>query len=115
MVADASSQLLLINQKKAAQDVAQQQAEDPIIAMQKQELQIKAQDVQRKSPKDQMDAKLKEEQLAIERERIASMENIEGTKLGVKVAYDKDKLERSNKMEATQMGIDIAKSRFKGE
>ena len=115
LVADASSQLLLINQKKAAQDVAQQQAQDPIIAMQQQELQIKSQEVQRKSQKDQMDAKLKEEQLAIERERIASMENIEGTKLGVKVAYDKDKLERSNKMEATQMGIDIAKSRFKGE
>jgi hypothetical protein len=114
LVADASSQLLLINQKKAAQDVAQQQAEDPIIAMQKQELEIKAQEVQRKAQKDQVDAKLKEEQLAIERERIASMENIEGTKLGVKVAYDKDKLNRSNKLEATQMGIDIAKERFKG-
>lgn len=114
LVADASSQLLLINQKKAAQDIAQQQAEDPIIAMQKQELQIKAQDVQRKAQKDQADVQLKQEQLAIERERIASMENIEGTKLGVKVAYDKDKMNRLDEMEATRMGIDIAKSRNRG-
>ena len=114
LVADASSQLLLINQKKAAQDVAQQQAEDPIIAMQKQELEIKAQEVQRKAQKDQADVQLKQEQLAVERERIASMENIEGTKLGVKVAHDKDKMNRSDEMEATRMGIDIAKSRNKG-
>lgn len=114
LVADASSQLLLINQKKAAQDVAQQQAEDPIIAMQKQELQIKAQDVQRKAQKDQADVQLKQEQLAVERERIASMENIEGTKLGVKVAHDKDKMNRSDELEATRMGIDIAKSRNQG-
>ena len=114
LVADASSQLLLINQKKAAQDIAQQQAQDPIIAMQQQELQIKAQDVQRKAQKDQADVQLKQEQLQIERERIASMENIEGTKLGIKVAYDKDKMNRLDEMEATRMGIDIAKSRNRG-
>jgi hypothetical protein len=111
LVAQASQQLLQQNQSQAAQQQAQQQAQDPIIQMQQQELQIKAQDVQRKAQKDQMDAKLKEEQLQIERDRIASQENIEGTKAGIRMSFDKDKLDRSSQMQATQMGIDIAKAR----
>jgi hypothetical protein len=111
LIAQASQQLLQQNQSQAAQQQVQQQAQDPIIQMQQQELQIKAQDVQRKANKDQMDAKLKEEQLQIERERIASQENIEGTKAGIKMSFDKDKLDRSSEMEATRMGVDIAKSR----
>ena len=111
LVAQASQQLLQKNQAENAQQQAAQQAQDPIIQMQQQELQIKAQDVQRKAAKDQMDAKLKEEQLQVERERIASQENIEGTKAGIKMSYDKDKLDRSSEMEATRMGIDIAKAR----
>jgi hypothetical protein len=111
LVAQASTQLLQQNQAQMAQQQAQQQAQDPIIQMQQQELQIKAQDVQRKAQKDQADVALKQEQLQIERERIQSQENIEGTKAGVRMAFDKDKLDRSNEMEATRMGVDIAKAR----
>ena len=111
LVAQASAQLLQQNQAQMAQEQIQQQAQDPIIQMQQQELQIKAQDVQRKAQKDQADVALKQEQLQIERERIQSQENIEGTKAGVKMAFDKDKLDRSSEMEATRMGVDIAKSR----
>ena len=113
LIAQASAQLLQQNQAQAAQQQAQQQAQDPIIQMQQQELQIKAQDVQRKAQKDQTDAQLKQEQINIERERIAAQVEIEGNKLGVKVASDKDKLDRSSELEATRMGIDIAKSRNK--
>ena len=113
LVAQASAQLLQQNQAQAAQQQAQQQSQDPIIQMQQQELQIKAQDVQRKAQKDQTDAQLKQEQINIERERIAAQVEIEGNKLGVKVASDKDKLDRSSELEATRMGIDIAKSRNK--
>jgi hypothetical protein len=113
LVAQASAQLLQQNQAQAAQQQAQQQAQDPIIQMQQQELQIKAQDVQRKAQKDQADIQLKQEQLNVERDRIAAQVEIEGNKLGVKVAADKDKLDRSSELEATRMGIDIAKSRNK--
>lgn len=113
LVAQASAQLLQQNQAQMAQQQAQQQAQDPIIQMQQQELQIKAQDVQRKAQKDQADVQLKQEQMDIERERIAAQVEIEGNKLGVKVAADKDKLDRSSELEATRMGIDIAKSRNK--
>jgi hypothetical protein len=111
LIAQASQQLLQQNQSEAAQQQAQQQAQDPIIQMQQQELQIKAQDVQRKAQKDQADIALKQEQLQVERERIASQENIEGTKAGIKMSFDKDKLDRSSEMEATRMGVEIAKSR----
>jgi len=113
LVAQASAQLLQQNQAQAAQQQAQQQAQDPIIQMQQQELQIRAQDVQRKAQKDQADIQLKQEQLNVERDRIAAQVEIEGNKLGVKVAADKDKLDRSSELEATRMGIDIAKSRNK--
>ena len=110
LIAQASQQLLQQNQAQNAQEQVQQQAQDPIIQMQQQELQIKAQEVQRKTQKDQMDAKLKEEQIQVERERIASMENIEGTKVGIKMSFEKDKLDRQSELDATKVGVDIARS-----
>lgn len=80
LIAQASIQLLQLNQSQAAQEQAQQQAQDPIIQMQQQELQIKMQDVQRKAQKDQVDAQLKGEQIQVERERIQSQVDIEGQK-----------------------------------
>jgi chaperonin GroES len=108
MVAQAGAQLLAMNQQQAAQQQAAQQAEDPIIQMQMQELQIKQQEVQRKMQKDQADIALKQEQLDIERDRIIAQEQLEGTKLGAKMAKEKDELERREYMEGTRMGIDMA-------
>jgi hypothetical protein len=110
LIAQASQQLLQQNQAQNAQEQVQQQAQDPIIQMQQQELQIKAQEVQRKTQKDQMDAKLKEEQIQVERERITSMEHIEGTKAGIKMSFEKDKLDRQSELDATKVGVDIARS-----
>tara|TARA_A100000172_G_C3008246_1_gene98797 strand:- start:41 stop:868 length:828 start_codon:yes stop_codon:yes gene_type:complete len=63
LVADAGKQVTQGNQQKAAQQKAQQQAQDPLIQMQKQELQIKAQEVQRKTAKDQADVQIRREQV----------------------------------------------------
>ena len=49
LVAEASTQLLQMNQAKAAQQQAMAQAQDPLIQMQQAELQIKAQKEDRKS------------------------------------------------------------------
>ena len=70
MVAQASQQLLQIHQGQAAQQQAQQMSQDPLIQMQQQELQIKAQDVQRKTQKDQTDAQIAAAKLQLERDRI---------------------------------------------
>jgi hypothetical protein len=92
LVAQASQQLLQQNQAAAAQQQAQQQAQDPIIQMQMQELQLKGQDLQRKTLKDQTDAKLKVQQQEIERRRIQSQEKIAQSNLMVKAATEDENL-----------------------
>jgi hypothetical protein len=92
LVAQASQQLLQQNQAAAAQQQAQAQAQDPIIQMQMQELQLKGQDLQRKTLKDQTDAKLKAQQQEIERRRIESQEKIAQANTMVKAAAEDEKL-----------------------
>lgn len=66
LLAQAAQRLLAGNQQQAAQQQAQQQAQDPLVQLQQQELQIKQGDLQRKVTKDQTDAALKQEQLKID-------------------------------------------------
>jgi hypothetical protein len=108
LVAQASQQLLQQNQAAAAQQQAQQQMQDPIIQMQMQELELKAKELDRKIQKDQADVALRQEQLSIDRERVEIQGELEGTKLGAKIAKDKDDLDRKEQMEGTRMGIDMA-------
>jgi hypothetical protein len=111
LVAQASTQLLQQNQAQAAQQQAQEQAQDPIIQMQMQELQIKAQEQQRKAAKDQMDAQLEMEKIALEREKMVNTLELEGHKLGAKVAKEKDLAERKETYDGTKLGVDIAKTK----
>jgi len=113
LVAQASTQLLQQNQAQAAQAQAQQQMQDPIIQMQMQELEIKQQEVQRKTQKDQIDAQLKALQLALEEEKMKNQVEIEGNKLGAKVAKEGDELDRKEQIEGTKMGIDMANRKDK--
>jgi hypothetical protein len=92
LVAQASQQLLQQNQAAAAQQQAQQQAQDPIIQMQMQELQLKGQDLQRKTLKDQTDAKLKIQQQEIERQRIQSQEKIAAANAMVEATAEDERL-----------------------
>jgi hypothetical protein len=108
LVAQASAQLLQQNKAQAAQQQAQQQAEDPIVQMQMQELQIKAQEQQRKAQKDQVDAQLRVEQLAIERQRVEGQLEIDGTRLGVQVEKDKDLVNRKSEFDGTKLGVEMA-------
>jgi hypothetical protein len=121
LVAQAAQNLTLKNQQQAAQAQAQQQAQDPIIQMQMQELQIKAAEQQRKAQKDQVDAQLKAAQIQVEQERIASqerqaMENlalkseIEGTKLGVDIERGQIDQQFKQELEGTRLGVQIAQS-----
>jgi hypothetical protein len=65
VVADAGKQLTQIHQQEAAQKQAQQMAQDPQIQMQQQKLQLESGELQRKAAKDQSDANLKKEELAL--------------------------------------------------
>ena len=113
LVAQASQQVLLQNQQQAAQQKAMEQAQDPIIQMQMQELAIKGQEVQRKVQKDQTDAELRAAQLALEKERIETQAEIEGNKLGAQLAKDREELEVKTEQEGTRLGVEIARSKEK--
>ena len=107
LVAQASTQLLQQNQAQAAQQQAQQMAQDPIIQMQKEELDIKRQDLQRKVIKDKSDADIRMHELDLAAEKTKDTLEIEGTKMGIKMAHDKSSLDATQEREGTRMGIDM--------
>jgi len=72
LMAQASTKLLGQAQQEAQAQQAQQQMQDPLIQMQMQELQIKQAEQQRKATKDQVDAILKSQQIAVDKERVAA-------------------------------------------
>ena len=107
LVAQASTQLLQQNQAQAAQQQAQQLQQDPIIQMQKEELDIKRQDLQRKVIKDKSDADIRMHELDLTAEKTKDMLEIEGTKMGIKMTHDKSSLDATQEREGTRMGIDM--------
>lgn len=92
LVAQASTQLLSMNQQKVAQQEAQKLNEDPLIQLQKQELQIKAQDIQRKAAKDAADIALQQEKVKLEKQRIVVNAENERARLDAKEAVDDRKI-----------------------
>lgn len=111
MMAAAAGKLLQKDQAEAAAQQAQQAAEDPIVQMQKEELAIKAQEVQLKQKKLEIDAATKADQLDIERERIEAQKEIAGMQVGAKSAKDRQEFEGKMELEGMKVGAQIAKDR----
>jgi len=70
LMADASKKVLQQSQAQAAQKEAQAKAQDPLNEIQRQELQIKAAEVERKTKKDMSDAALRAAEVAIRQEEV---------------------------------------------
>ena len=70
LMAEASKKVLQQSQAQAAQKEAQAQAQDPLNEIQRQELQIKAAEVERKTKKDMSDAALRAAEVAIKQEEV---------------------------------------------
>jgi hypothetical protein len=98
VVAEAGKQLTQQHKQEAAQQQAQQQAQDPIIQMQQKELQIKEQEVQRKSQKDAGDMQIKQEE-----------QKRKTTKDRADVTFEEQRLE----LEKLEVGIDAKKAGVK--
>lgn len=99
LIAQASAQVLQANTAQAQQAQAQQMAQDPLIQMQQQELQIKGADQARKAQKDQTDAQLKASQQQIERERIQSQKETDMTRIETDLAKSQRELEAHTDIE----------------
>lgn len=109
MAAQAAQQLLQKHQGEQQEQKNQQMQQDPLIQLQQQELQLKGQEVEIKKTQQKIDAASKADQLAIERERIASQERIAGLNAGIKVEDSKRKLAATQQAEGLRIGVDIAK------
>jgi hypothetical protein len=109
LAAAAAQKVLQQNQQQAAQQQAQQQAQDPIVQMQQQELQLKGKEVELKEKKMLIDAAEAKDKLDIERERIAAQERIAGLQVGAKIATDKAKMSSQQEAEGLRIGVDIAR------
>lgn len=92
LIAQASQQVLQQNQAAAAQQQAQEMAQDPIIQMQMQELQLKDKEIQRKAQKDQIEAQLKSQQQQIELARIAAQKQQAQATIMTKAAAEDQKI-----------------------
>ena len=109
LAAAAAQQVLQKKQEAAQQQQNAQTAQDPIVQMQQEELKIKQQETQIKEKKLLIDAAAKDDQLDIERERIASAERIAGLQVGAKIGGGKETLAAKQESEGLKMGVDIAR------
>ena len=70
LLAQAATQLLQMNQQQAAQQQAMQQAQDPLLQLQQQEVQIKQADQERKAAKDLADIEIEKQRLLIAEQKV---------------------------------------------
>jgi hypothetical protein len=110
MMAAAAAKLLQKDQAEAAQQQAQQAAQDPLVQMQQKELEIKEREVGIKEQKLQVDAMANAERLAIERERIASQEQIAGLQVGAKISHAQEELNAKMELEGVKIGAENARN-----
>ena len=109
MAAQAAQQLLQQSQQQAQQQKNKQMQEDPLIQLQQAELQLKGQDLQRKTAKDQSDAALKAAQLQVERDRIDAQQETEGVKLAMKMQADMQQQDKTQEQAGFSTGMDLQK------
>jgi hypothetical protein len=81
MIAEAAQQNTQQKQAQAAQQAAAQQAQDPIIQMQMQELQLKAAEQQRKAQKDQADTQLAAARLTLDAQKAQATSTLEAARI----------------------------------
>jgi hypothetical protein len=109
LLAQAAQRLLAQNSQQVAQQQAQQQAQDPLVQMQQQELQIKAQDLQRKAQKDVADINLKQQQQQIERDRIRAQQETEDKRIKVDAMKTAAEMQYDRQREMTNLSVDVLK------
>ena len=109
VAAQASDLVLGKSKTEIAAQQAQIAANDPITQIQKQELALKAAEIERKSKKDATDAAAKADQIRIEEERIKAQAEIEGARLGIEVAKAKEDMKGRFEAEGVRLGVDMAR------
>ena len=110
MMAQAAQQVLMQDQAKAAQMQAQQQAKDPVVQMQMQELQLKVQELELKKQKIMMDAAAKADAQELREQEVSGKLELEALRTGAQINESKAKQQFEQERAGIQMGADIAKN-----
>jgi hypothetical protein len=108
LMAEAAQQNTQQKQAAAAQQAAQQQAQDPIMQMQMQELQIKAAEQQRKGQKDQTEMALGAARLQLDARKAKSTEVLEAAR----IAAMTDQANAKQDLDEAQAIIALARETF---
>ena len=109
-VAEAGKQLTQAHQQQAAQQQAQQKAQDPVVQMQQQELQLKAQEVQRKVKKDADDVEIKKAQLQLKAANDKEQLKLDKTEMMLEAGKQKVKLQDDKQDKADKRNLEILKT-----
>ncbi len=123
LVAEAASRVTQKAMQEAEDKRIAAEQQDPLIQMKEREVAAREAEVQRKAmgdqarlqlaaQKQQVDQSIKVAELQLEKEKVESETQIEGTKIGAKIASDlleNDKVSKKQAVEDFKTGIDIAK------
>jgi hypothetical protein len=109
LAAMAATKLLQQNMSEAQAQQNQQAAQDPLMQLQMQELQIKKAEVDRKAKKDAADAAGKADELKLRETEISNRMQLDGARIGVDIKKHQVDAQRQQELEGVRMGIDIAK------
>jgi hypothetical protein len=110
MMAQAAQQVLMQDQAKAAQMQAQQQAQDPVVQMQLQELQIKQGELELKKQKLMIDASIAADKQELEEQKVSGRLELDALKVGAQINESKTKSQFEQERAGVQLGAEIAKN-----
>jgi hypothetical protein len=108
MIAEAAQQNTQQKQAAAAQQAAQQQAQDPIMQMQMQELQLKAAEQQRKAQKDQADTQLAAARLTLDAQKAQNTASLEASR----IAAMTDQADARQNLDEAKAIMDLTKTQM---
>ena len=110
MMAQAAQQVLMQDQAKAAQMQAQQQAQDPVVQMQLQELQIKQGELELKKQKLMMESAAASDKQELEEQKVSGQLQLESMRVGAQIKESQAKQQFEQERAGVQMGAEIAKN-----
>jgi hypothetical protein len=111
MMAQAANQVVQQNMQQAAMMQAQQQAQDPVIQMQQQELMLRQKELELKAQKLALDATAMTDKQALEEEKVKADIQLRAMKTASDIEKDKAMMTAQNEKDGVRIGLELAKAR----
>ena len=113
LASEAAQKLLRKDQAEMQQRENMKQQQDPLTQIQQREMSLKEAEFVHKKEMDiaklQADMQSKSENITMQKDRLASEEQREGAKLGIKIASELEQSQKEDIREGTEIGLEIAR------